>query len=275
MFNRLRYFIIFIILLCFLTSCGEDRNTKQKTFSSIKDVAISKWGQLSRKKIYFGHRSVGNNIIDGIKNLIGENPQIKLNITQPTDKIEKKNGFFMHSMIKQNASPKIIAIDYEQLQENLNGSSFDIVLIRFTPFYDETEMDGIFADYKQALNQLKNKYPNTIFIHGTYPLTRSKTTWKTWIKKIIGKKEIWEYDQNIKVNEFNNSLRKEYLGKDPFFDLARFQSTYPDGRRSTFTKEGKTYFHMVPDFTYDNVHLNENARRMIAERLLLYMISLI
>ena len=45
------------------------------SFPSIKDVPAEKWKRLSQKKIYFGHQSVGNNIINGIEDLMREYPR--------------------------------------------------------------------------------------------------------------------------------------------------------------------------------------------------------
>ena len=89
---------------------------------------------------------------------------------------------------------------------------------------------------------LRDKYPELIVVHNTFPLTVSKTSFKTWIKKLIGKEDIWEYAHNVKTNQFDEFLRKEYLGKEPLFDIAELQSTVPDGRRSTFTFGGGTFF---------------------------------
>jgi hypothetical protein len=265
---------ILIILIFFVLSDKSSSDQKNSSFT-INDFQKSKLEKLSKKRIYYGHRSIGNNIITGIRDLMKENSQIKFNIIKPGDRVNHKEGFFMHSMISQNASPKSIADDYEKLMSEVSGEYFDIVFIRYTPFYDKSDLKDIFADYKETLRLLKNKYPKTIFVHGTFPLNRSKTSWKTWIKKIFGKKDIWEYEQNIKVNEFNKLLRKEYYAKEPFFDIAKFQSTYPNGKRSTFTKDGKTYFHTVSDYTYDGVHLNERGRKIVAEQLLMLFADVI
>lgn len=272
LFNR--FSICIIIILFFKITDSEGNENKNIIPVSIKDVSISKWKKLAQKKIYFGHRSVGNNIMDGIKDLMKKNQQIRLNIVKPDDQTNNNTGFFMHSMINQNASPQSISEGYQKLIEPI-GENIDIVLLRFTPFYGKKEMNEILADYKGAFKKLQKKYPGTIIVHNSFPLNQSRTTWKTWIKKIIGEKEIWEYDQNIIVNEFNMLLRDEYDGKEPFFDLAKFQSTFADGRRSTFTKEGKKYFHTVPAYTYDGTHLNEKGRKMIAKQLLLLLISII
>ena len=124
------------------------------------------------------------------------------------------------------------------------------------------------------MTQLKKRFQDMIIIHFTVPLKVTKTTWKTWIKKILRKEEIWEYDDNIKRNEYNKMLLKKYKGKEPVFDIARIQSTLPDGTRSSFTKGGRTYYSMAPEYSYDGGHLNEKGRKIVAEQLLIFLANL-
>jgi len=63
-------------------------------------------------------------------------------------------------------------------------------------------------------------------------------------------------------------LLNKYKGKESIFDIAKIQSTFPDGTRSIFTKDGKTYYSMVPEYSYDGGHLNELGRKKVAEQLL-------
>ncbi len=69
-------------------------------------------------------------------------------------------------------------------------------------------------------------------------------------------------------------LIKQYEGKEPIFDIAKIESTFPDGTRSSFTKDGKTYYSMVPEYTYDGGHLNETGRKKVAEQLLILLAQL-
>ena len=144
-------------------------------------------------------------------------------------------------------------------------------------------MKNVFDDYKNAISQLNKKYPKTSIIHFTVPLETSKVPFKFWLKifrsagwsyrfKMIKNiKNMWRYDANMKRNEFNELIRKEYDGKEPVFDLADRESTHPDGRRETFTKNRKAYYSMVPDYTHDGGHLNEAGRTIAAQQLLLLL----
>ena len=260
-----------------LISCDNGGEMPEKTvqFPSIKDVRSEKWEVLSQKKIYFGHQSVGFNIIDGIKDVMKDHPEIKLNIVETANESDFKVGLFAHSRVGKNVNPKSKTDEFVEFINKGIGGKADAAALKFcyVDIRADTDTKNVFIDYSGSISQLIKKYPDTTIIHFTVPLTTTKTTWKTWIKKLIGKKT-WEYDDNIKRNEYNDLLRKKYEGKEPILDIAKIQSTYPDGTRSTFEKDGKTYFAMVPEYSTDGGHLNEQGRKKVAEQFLILLASL-
>ena len=62
-------------------------------------------------------------------------------------------------------------------------------------------------------------------------------------------------------------MRQNY-SEDDIFDLAKFQSTYPDGNRESFDHESKTYYNLIDDYTYDGGHLTEIGSKWIASNLI-------
>ena len=261
-----------------LISCDSGGKMPEKTTHppSIKDIPDSAWKKLSKKRIYFGHQSVGFNIIDGIKDVMRENPQIKLNIVENSDPSEFNIPLFAHSRVGKNTDPKSKIDAFVSFMEKGIGGKADIASFKFC-YVDvtaRTDIDKIFDDYKNTMSRLKESYPRTKFIHMTVPLTVTKTSFKTWIKVIIKKKDIWEYDDNIKRNKFNDLLRNEFEGKELIFDLAKVESTHPDGRMETFTKDGRTYYSLAPDYTDDGGHLNKKGRKTVAEQLLILLTKL-
>jgi len=249
---------------------------KTTQLPGIKDVPASAWEKLAQKKIYFGHHSVGFNIIDGIKDLMKEYPEIKLNIVQTADKSNFKIGLFAHSKVGKNIDPKSKIDEFVSFMNHGIGQKADVAALKFcyVDMTTKSNVENILTDYSDSMTKLKKRYPNMTIIHFTVPLKVNKATWKTWIKKILRKEEIWEYDDNIKRNEYNKILLKKYEGKEPVFDIARIQSTLPDGARSSFTKSGRTYYSMAPDYSYDGGHLNEKGRKIVAEQLLILLANL-
>ena len=90
---------------------------KASQFPTVKDVPISSWKKLSEKKIFFGHQSVGDNIIDGIRDLMKEHPQIKLNIVETADKSDFNEGLFAHIRLGKNREPESKIHAFAQLME--------------------------------------------------------------------------------------------------------------------------------------------------------------
>jgi hypothetical protein len=124
------------------------------------------------------------------------------------------------------------------------------------------------------MSLLKKRFPKTTFVHVTVPLTSSKTGLKPWVKRIIGREDPWGFEENIRRNQFNGLLRKGYQNKEPIFDLAEIESTLPDGTRQTFSKDGNTYYSLIPDYSNDGGHLNELGRKIVAGELLLLLATL-
>ena len=76
-------YVVLLILISLFASCnGGNMPNKIVSSRTLNDVPKSKWEALSQKRIFFGHQSVGYNIIDGIKNIMQEHSFIKLKIIE-------------------------------------------------------------------------------------------------------------------------------------------------------------------------------------------------
>jgi len=279
MLGKIKSLLIIFFLAIFLTTCNGGKMPEKTTHSpSIKDIPDSAWKKLSEKKIYFGHQSVGNNIINGIKDLMKENSQINLNIVETADPADFKTGIFAHSSVGKNDNPQSKIDAFASFVEKGIGDTANIAFFKFC-FVDVdtgTDIQKLFTEYKSTMLLLKKQYPKTTFIHFTVPLLKkSKGSLKSLIKKIVGKNGgFFDNQHNIKRNEFNDLLRNEFEGKEPIFDLAKMESTHPDGGMETFTKDGENYYSLVPDYTDDGGHLNKKGRKIVAEQLLILLANL-
>ena len=68
------------ILTMVITRMKTRTDANKRTLPSIDDVPKEYWAKLAEKKIFFGHQSVGYNMIDGITDIINERDYIKLNV---------------------------------------------------------------------------------------------------------------------------------------------------------------------------------------------------
>ena len=248
---------------------------KESAAAVIKNVPEAGWINLAGKKIYFGHMSVGNNMVEGVHDLAKEYPFIRLNIVETNSPSSLDQPVFAHSPIGKNQDPKSKIDDFVHLMDSGLGNMADIAFFKFCyiDILSATDADEVFNRYKNAMEMLKKKYPKVTFVHVTAPLRLVQTGVLVPIKKIIGR-PVGGYADNIKRSRFNELLRQEYKGKEPVFDLARIESTYPDGRRFEFDSGGKSYESFVADYTSDGGHLNETGRKIVAAQLLVFLAKL-
>jgi hypothetical protein len=262
-----KYIILFVLLL---TGCNEESTMTEKvSLLSLSDIPVSTWEKLSRKNIYFGHQSVGDNIIDGIDEVMEGSDVIKLNIKNINDVQKPDITVFAHSDIGKNGDIDSKLNDFSKNIREGFGSKADLAFLKLC-FWDvrrNTNIDEVFNNDKKTVSSLKKEYPNITFIHFTVPLMSHSNGIVAKIKRII-KTDNGDLD-NIKRNELNRLIVSEYMGKEPLFDLALIESTLPDGRRMTFSKDGKDYCYLPDEYTNDGGHLNKQARRYVAVQLLI------
>lgn len=271
------YSLIMIgLTLSILFACTGDRmKTDKTTLPSIMDVPAGLWQNLSLKKIYFGHQSVGFNIIDGIKDIMKENHQIKLNIIETINPSDLNSPAFTHSPVGRNMNPKSKSDAFAGLINERLGNKVDIAFFKFcyVDIVPETNVSKLFEEYESTMSSLRAKYPRIVFVHFTVPVTTLQSGPKALMKKIIGR-PVGGYEDNIKREEFNEKLRKRYAGKEPVFDLAFIESTNEAGSRVTFTHKGKTGYILAFEYTNDGGHLNDRGRKIVAEQLLIFLSKL-
>jgi hypothetical protein len=264
-----------LIALAVTCCTGGKMEPGNTTVSSIKNVSAEAWQRLSQKRIYFGHQSVGSNIVDGIKEVMKENPQIKLHIVETNNPSDFNAPTFAHSAIGKNTDPKSKIDAFADYMDTGLGNAVHISFFKFCyiDILRNADVNKIFEEYKGTLLSLRTKYPHTTFVHITAPLRTVQTGPRAWIKKIISK-PIGGYDDNINRQQFNDKLRKEYSGKEPIFDLATIESTNPDGSRLSFTQDGKIGYALVPEYTDDGGHFNKRGRKIVAEQFLIFLSKL-
>ena len=275
-FNVLKLFRILlnISILTLMSGCQDKEmpNTTENV-SFLKSAQDVEWQKLSEIVIFFGHQSVGNNILDGIRDIARENPKVNLLITDHDEGNKNSGPLFIHSRVGKNGEPITKVDDFKEIMNRGMGTRAHIAFMKFcyVDLNKATDVEKVFDYYKNTVNYLREKYPKTTFVHVTVPVEANKSTWKTWIKKIIGEEGIWEYENDISRWRYNTLLRKEYEGKEPIFDLAMIESTYTDGKQEFFEYQGIRYPAMVPEYTTDGGHLNEKGRKIVAEKLLIFL----
>ena len=227
--------------------------------------------RLSSQRVYFGHQSVGGNLLAGLDTILARQSS-PLNVVKTRDPASVAGPAFMHFPVGQNEDPASKNADFLRTLDARTSRDSAIALFKYC-YIDvnlETDIDALFDGYRQTVEQVKSKHPDVTLVHVTLPLTTGQSGVKGLVKRIIGRPSTWDINQ--KRNHFNDRLRTAFAG-DPIFDLAALESTRPDGSREQATLRGETVYAMAPDYTFDGGHLNPEAQRRFAEQLLKVLAS--
>lgn len=273
-----------IVLLCMiamiLLSCkGEGVMGEGDALVSISKLTEDDWKYLNRSKIFFGHKSVGNNIIGGMDAIFVDNSMISLEIVKTRSSGEYVDGTFGHDDIGQNRKPYTKMDDFFQAMNGGLGNTVDIAFFKFcyVDIDGSSDIHLIFHAYKEKLAEIEAMFPKTTFLHCTVPLMRKESIFssdwlKNRVKALLGKRRgPTDISHNIARNRFNVMMRNEYRETGRIFDLARFEATYPDGSREIITSGKEMYESLVPAYTDDGGHLNKKGSVFVAEQLLVFL----
>jgi len=260
-----------------ITACDKvEVVTNNDNITRISDLSDAQLAKLTQKSYYFGHQSVGVNMVDGLNLLIAEHPALKLNIENSEDHALLKPGSFLHSRVGKNRQPETKIAAFENVLDNGVGNLADIASLKYCYVDANVSVDPnqLFNTYKERIEKLKTKYPKTTFVHFTLPLKAIPTDFKTQLKGLLGTVPQIQMD-NVTRGEYNDLLRKNYEGKDPIFDIAYFESiTANTKKRHIFTADGKRYETLAPENTNDGGHLSDTGKRWIAEQFVVFLAKL-
>jgi len=280
--RQMFYVCIVIFFMSSLFACdgSQEESHSIKTGAGIKEIPDSAWQKLSEKKIYFGHKSVGQNIVEGVQDVLKQFPQIKMNILESNKPEDFSAPVFAHSEVGSNSDPASKMKAFAGILDRGVGHKADIAFFKFCwiDILPVTNAEKVFADYESFMARQREKYPQTTFIHVTVPLTSNQSGIKAWfkkgkdlIKKLIGRVNVYD---NVKRNEFNEMLRQRYEGEEPIFDLARIEATLPGEGQDAAKPKGKIDDSLLPLYTDDGGHLNGLGRKVVAEKLLVLLAQL-
>jgi hypothetical protein len=257
-----------------LASCtGGNREETVPVPGDVNSVSREKMELLAKRRIFFGHQSVGYNIVDGVREIAARNSTTPFRIAESRDLPPAPVAGFFHAPVGRNTDPVGKIRDFDQVVRH--GTGIDIAFMKFcfVDFDEKTDVDAVFGEYKAALAKLEKDFPATTFVHLTVPLTSPEKGIRPALKRLLGRSVRGDLD-NLARERFNTLIRREYGNREPLFDLAYFESTSAKGSRASGAVHGEKYYVLRDEYTSDGGHLNEEGRRSIAGQLLIFLASL-
>ena len=225
--------------------------------------------RIAAERVFFGHQSVGNNVIQGLREL-ADSARVPLRIAEIKGGAPMAAHTFSHAFVADNGDPHRKLRSFEQALESQDPAHFpDIAMLKFcyVDIGPDTDVKTLFAAYRETIERLSARHPKTVFVHATVPLTDVQTGGKALAKRLLGRAP-WGTVENVRRQQYNALVRAAYEGREPLFDIARIESTAPDGRVATVKWEGSVVPAMAGANTDDGGHLNAGGRLRAARELI-------
>ncbi len=248
----------------------------------VENVPQERWDFLAQKKMYFGHQSVGRNIIDGMNGIMDAVPSIELSVVETSSPTDFERPLFAHSGIGKNGDPMAKIDHFRRIMEAGVGEQVDIAFLKlcYVDITKDTDLDSVFRHYVDVMSHLGARYPEVKFLHTTVPLQESPASIKNAIKRLLGRPLIRQ-ENNANRHAYNDMIRAYYGGggakddakDDDVFDIAKFESTHRNGEREYFELRGRQYPSLVPLYSQDGGHLSDVGKQVLGSRLLVFLQS--
>jgi len=222
---------------------------------------------MAKGKTYFGHQSVGANVLEGLVDL-ARRERVELSVTVRSGPEAFSQPGLLHEPIGENEKPLSKIEAFERAMDGGIGGRADLAFFKFcyVDFASTTDVDKVFARYEETMARLRTRHPKARLAHVTVPLTVTQRGIKGSMKALFGRPR-WGESENHVRHRYNERLRQTYAGKEPLFDLARLEATRADGSPESFLHEGRSIPRLVSTYSDDGQHLNANGRSYLAAKL--------
>lgn len=223
--------------------------------ADVQTVSKSQLEAAAKRRVVFGHQSVGYNILEGVRTLAAEQG-VALNIDEMREPPASGAGIF-HFTAGSNGDPLGKAADFAKTVGAASYPKTDVALVKlcYVDFDQSSDAVAIAKTYTDTIKKLQAARPETRFVAVTAPLTAIPGGAKAWVKKMIGRTSP-DLANNAKRKEFNDYLRKQFDAAH-LFDIARLEAETAVGA------DGKDIEALRGDLTDDGGHLNAKGQRIV------------
>lgn len=267
-----RSITIVVATLLAVSACSDrSGHSSPRVVSEFELVTAQQWQHLSERAVYFGHQSVGENIVDGIRLLKVEMPQLEnLRIVAPAS--GPSTPGLRDFLIGENGDPGSKNAAFAAATQGALGAK-PVLMFKYcyVDIDEKTDPRMLFARYAETVAALRTRHPEAVVVHVTMPLTTDSRI-RNWVNTLRGRpnRRTW----NGIRSRYNDLLRAAYGGKEPVFDLAALESTRSDGSTEHGTVGGERVYALADEWTTDGGHLNPAGRKRAAAHLLALLATL-
>jgi hypothetical protein len=216
-------------------------------------------------KVFFGHQSVGRNMLDALPTVYATTGIEAPAIVESEAASASTGGYVQHVNIGENGDPLGKLAEFDRLIRGGVGEVVDVAVFKFcyVDFHEGDDVDEIFGAYKATLAALERDYPDVTFVYTSVPLTTERGPLGR-VKGRLGFGDKLGPEHNVVREQLNSKIRAEYADTGLLFDIAAIQSSTSEGERLLRTFGGSEYYAMDGNLSSDPGHLNTAGAALVA-----------
>ena len=138
------WILIGLSFFAFLTACSGGESVQPR---SMDDALKTDFDRVSSARVYFGHQSVGGNIMDGLADLQGQlgQPLIRVGELGSLD-VSGDHGVLLHTKVGKNEQPVSKCQDFQRILDQQLAGRIDVALFKFCyiDFSETSDVEAIF-----------------------------------------------------------------------------------------------------------------------------------
>jgi hypothetical protein len=241
----------------------ESSMTSQHSVAVASGITMEDLARVSRTNVFFGHQSVGMNILDGVRAVYAAHGMAAPLIEEDSTRTSQDGGFIDHAFIGENGNPLLKIQDFGARMRSDIGQQVNVAMMKlcYVDINSGTDVNALFDSYRASTAALQQEFPDVTFIYVTVPLTTEPGLLSKMKGLLTGSSA--SAADNAARERLNTLIRRQYAG-DHLFDLAAIESTAPDGSRVTGTYQGQRYYALYHGYAADYGHLNSEGGQIVA-----------
>src|SRR5690606_10728043 len=167
---------------------------------------------IANARIFFGHQSVGRDLLAAIESLSKEAGVTLPIVPLRAGAAPEGKGLF-HANVGRNREPDLKLAEFVAAAGGAE-QPFDMALLKFC-YLDlgedskEKSPENLFGRYKRDMSRLQADHPKLALLHTTMPLMSDPPGWKTTVKRWIGW-PTWRDDAHQRRAAYNQQIRESF-----------------------------------------------------------------
>jgi lysophospholipase L1-like esterase len=224
------------------------------------------WRSVARRRVYFGHQSVGRDIIGGLE-LLDREHGLGMRFVQTRQPSAVAGPAFVDFLAGENTRP---ATKNRAFMEQLDArptrdGAVAMLKYCYVDISERTDTQKMFDEYRRTIETIRTRHPDVTVVHLTVPITSVESAAKAQLKSLLGRPTLRA--ANARRAEYNALVRGAFAGREPLVDVAAIEASGP--RSVPNAQGGRGHVEALDDaFTHDGGHLNALGARAVAAAML-------